>query len=107
MFTFLLPAEISWKTGNVTEKFLVVMRRIPVLLNDFTEQIASWEASEEIPQILWNQKVDYRGYKRTSPLPILSQINPVYAPYHFMKIHLNFIVLTTSDYSKMSLSLNF
>jgi hypothetical protein len=40
----------------------------------------SFSATQEIPRILLNMKVYYRVQKSPSPLPILSQTDPVYAP---------------------------
>jgi hypothetical protein len=50
------------------------------------QQSPSWEAyssssSQEIPRIWCNQEVNYRVHNSPPPVPIVSQINPAYAPH--------------------------
>ena len=60
-------------------------------------QSPSWEAnwfaaSQEIPRISRNPKVHYRTHKRTPPVSILGQPNPVHIPTsHLLEIHPNII----------------
>ena len=76
-------------------------------------QIPSWEAnwfaaSQEIPRISRNPKVHYRTHKRTPPVSILGQPNPVHIPTsHLLEIHPNIIHPSTPRSPQWSPSLRF
>ena len=72
------------------------------------EKLTGFAANQQIPRILWNTKVHHRAYKRQPPFPILSQLYPIpTTPPHFLKIHLNIILPSTSWSPQWPLSIRF
>ena len=67
-----------------------------------------FSASQEIPRFLWNPKVHCRIHKCPTPVPILSEFDPVHkTTSHFLKIHLNIILPSMSGSPKWSLPFRF
>ena len=70
---------------------------------------ANWfAASQEIPRISRNPKVNYRTHKRPTTVCILGQPNPVHIPTsHLLEIHRNIIHSSMPRSPQWSLSLRF
>ena len=77
------------------------------LLTYYMQQSPSWKpnrftSSQEIPRILWNPKFHHRIQKWPPTLPMLNQLEPAHSPTsHFLSIHFNIILPSTSGSSKL------
>ena len=120
VFKFTVPSLYKlrysepWDTRSLTRQSGLCELSLYVdLLTYSMMQSHSWAAtwfaaSQEIPRILWNPKVHYRTHKRTLPVCILGQSNPVHMPTsHLLEIHPIIIHPSTPRSPQWSPSLRF
>ena len=113
-----------WQRVRLLEKYICrnIRKHLPDYMASYLltysltysmEESPSWEAdrisvTQEITLILWNPKVHYCIHKFPSPVPTLSQLDPIHtSTSHFLQIHLNIIFLSTPGSSRWFIYLRF
>jgi hypothetical protein len=82
-----------WSCSDHTSQIKTIILLTYLLM----ELRPSWEAAncaatQDLPSVLWNLKVQYRPHKSPPLVPILSQIDPIPTiPSYLSKIHFNIV----------------
>ena len=92
--------------GSICTKKTILTYLLTPWSRVLLEKLTGFAANQEFHRTLWNPKVHYRTHKCPPPVPLLSQLHSVpTTPSHFLKIHLNIILPSTSWSPQWSLSL--
>ena len=113
LLDFLSLSLVPYISPQLLYTYLNPLVLLTYLLTYSMERSPSWEANrflagQESPRILWNPKVHYRIHKCPPSVPTLSQFDPVHTlTSHFLKLHLNIFLPSTSGSPKWPLSFRF